>query len=453
MLHPITWVTHLLAAIWSVSNDYSWYITVQANCSLPTLRCVREAKAIHTQAIAENLEHYWCEVGEEAARVEHERQAKEAHDKQVAVDYIKARRFDNDEMSPPIVNIIHNHQHQHLTCKRVSLGGLEGGYKNEQLEQQHKYQVIHNKERWSNTTPALSSRKQTSTPPTCPGPSPHICCQSASRNSNAQPAPFLARAAQGQLPKHLIAEWLANDRLYMQGYISLAESLVRVVTETSSAAPPLASRRHPKRAARTDLSSASKRSSPASLPKPHPPSCPGSKRPCASSALKKRTTKRGAGRASKTGDALHLHCPAAGRPTRDAGPQQRSRRRRDAQQRKEVIRNWSNKNLTMFVETLERIVNEGVSQAARGDEMRWAEVKHRAGAVWQATLDAEEAFWSEAEGATSHLVRGLLGGKEGSLLERNTRRAQGRARRMCRTWAVCDGDVEVLMELEENDKN
>lgn len=125
MLHPITWVTHLLAAIWSVSNDYSWYITdpaanfalVQANCGLPTLRCVREAKAIHTQAVAENLEHYWCEVGEEAARVEHERQAKEAHDKQVAVDYIKARRFDNNEMSPPIVSIIHNHQHhhQHLT--------------------------------------------------------------------------------------------------------------------------------------------------------------------------------------------------------------------------------------------------------------------------------------------------------------------------------------------------
>lgn len=76
MLHPITWVTHLLAAIWSVSNDYSWYITdpaanfalVQANCGLPTLRCVREAKVIHTQAVAENLEHYWCEVGEEKGK-------------------------------------------------------------------------------------------------------------------------------------------------------------------------------------------------------------------------------------------------------------------------------------------------------------------------------------------------------------------------------------------------
>merc|ERR1711907_96964 len=32
--------------------------------------------------------------------------------------------------------------------------------------------------------------------------------------------PFLERAAKGTLPKPLIAQWLANDRQYIEGYLS-----------------------------------------------------------------------------------------------------------------------------------------------------------------------------------------------------------------------------------------
>ncbi|KAF1915542.1 hypothetical protein BDU57DRAFT_518558 [Ampelomyces quisqualis] len=67
--------------------------------------------------------------------------------------------------------------------------------------------------------------------------------------------------------------------------------------------------------------------------------------------------------------------------------------------RRELIPNWSNRDFMMFVEQLERILNEAVSTAVKGDDGVWAQVKSRTDAVWQAVLDAEEAFWPDVAGA------------------------------------------------------
>merc|ERR1711963_527931 len=51
--------------------------------------------------------------------------------------------------------------------------------------------------------------------------------------------PFLERAAKGTLPKPLIAQWLANDRQYIQGYLSTIKNTLNLVrsTHTSTTAP------------------------------------------------------------------------------------------------------------------------------------------------------------------------------------------------------------------------
>jgi thiaminase len=59
--------------------------------------------------------------------------------------------------------------------------------------------------------------------------------------------------------------------------------------------------------------------------------------------------------------------------------------------RKEFIPNWASKEFAAFVEELERAVDEGSGKAT-------AEVRRRAEDVWKAVLDAEEAFWPDIEG-------------------------------------------------------
>ena len=63
--------------------------------------------------------------------------------------------------------------------------------------------------------------------------------------------------------------------------------------------------------------------------------------------------------------------------------------------RRELIPNWSNRDFMMFVEELERILNQGVSEAVGRDDAKWQETKARTDPIWRAVLDAEEAFWPQ----------------------------------------------------------
>lgn len=83
--------------------------------------------------------------------------------------------------------------------------------------------------------------------------------------------------------------------------------------------------------------------------------------------------------------------------------------------RREFIPNWSNRDFLMFVEQLERIINEAVGTAVKGDDQFWKQLKGRTDAVWKAVLDAEEAFWPDVGGsgaANGAGVRGIANERE-----------------------------------------
>ncbi|KAF2637880.1 heme oxygenase-like protein [Massarina eburnea CBS 473.64] len=63
--------------------------------------------------------------------------------------------------------------------------------------------------------------------------------------------------------------------------------------------------------------------------------------------------------------------------------------------RKEFIPNWTNDEFIKFVDTLEKLLNEGVAQAIARDEALKEGLVRRAEYVWENLLDAEEAFWPE----------------------------------------------------------
>jgi thiaminase len=299
----------------------------------------------------------------------------------------------------------------------------------------------------------------------------HLLSLSIPQFKRTTTAPFLERAAHGTLPKQVIAEWLANDRLYIQGYISLAENLIRTIEATSTATRATATS--------VDIDSIESRllrwlvaaienvqreaawfdemTTVYGLTAPTPTSAqksPGVQRfealfshlstqppnpflPWLEGAVCLFSTEkvyyeawRWARKQDRRRSSQDDSSPAAADYSGDLD---------GGAMRKEFIPNWSNKNFLMFVETLERIINEGVGAAVGRDDERWKEVKRRAELVWQATLDAEEVFWPPVEGVSSAsrgdsgvkteyngtAVHGLLGAKEGSLLEPSTRRYDG----------------------------
>lgn len=298
----------------------------------------------------------------------------------------------------------------------------------------------------------------------------HLLSVSIPQFKRTTTAPFLARAAQGQLSKHLIGQWLANDKLYIQGYISLAENLTRIIKSSSSAenqadvesiesrllrwlgaaienvkresewfdemtrsynltAPTTSSSSKSLGVQRFEalFSQLSSQSPNAFLPWLEGAVCLFSTEKVyyeAWSWARKQYHRRSASPLPGS--------TAATSRSRSPNPvtQDYSKDLDGGAMRKEFIPNWSNKNFMMFVEILERIINEGVSRAVAGDDKRWQEVKSRADAVWQATLDAEEAFWPDVDGRAANTfsgnsndvgVSGLSGAKDGTLLEPNTR--------------------------------
>lgn len=274
----------------------------------------------------------------------------------------------------------------------------------------------------------------------------HLLSVSIPQLKRTTTAPFLARAAQGQLPKSVIADWLANDRLYIKGYISLAENLVRIIEQTSKAT----------RATATTVNIESiesrllrwldaaiqnvKRESEwfddiiktYDLPAPTPSSSnnnlgvqrfealfsqlssstPNEFLPWLEGAVCLFSTEKMYYEAwswARKQGRRRSHDGASGRSrSRSPNPETMdySKDLDGGAMRKEFIPNWSNKNFMMFVETLERIINEGVGEAVGRDAKKWQEVKQRADPVWQATLDAEEAFWPDVDGNANYASTG-----------------------------------------------
>ncbi|PSN59841.1 heme oxygenase-like protein [Corynespora cassiicola Philippines] len=238
--------------------------------------------------------------------------------------------------------------------------------------------------------------------------------------TRATQSPFLRQAASGSVPKQKISNWLANDRLYMLGYIRLSGELLRILQLPSKPTPSkdagtvevrlldwlvdaLANIRREERffmdvaerfGLEVDISEAG--------------------------TVKAEDKIEGLKRFEKlfgsltTGAAPNDFLPwlegavlfwATEKVYFEAwswAKRQAAEKGGDPEDdpdggamRKEFIPNWTNDEFITFVNTLEGIVNDGVKQAVNDDRTKWDEVVSRAEPVWKALLDAEEAFWPD----------------------------------------------------------
>jgi len=241
---------------------------------------------------------------------------------------------------------------------------------------------------------------------------------------------FLARAANGTLPKPLVAQWLANDLQYLKVYKGLSEQTLAIIRRTQ----PSTTIPDPE-----DLQTRLNAWLDAAIQN-------GTREEAffqevadiykidlnITSATKNEGLRRYENlfdtfSASSRGEFLpwlegavmlwameKVYYEAwswARRQDAQSSPRTYEKDMDGGAMRREFIPNWSNRDFMMFVEQLERILNEAVSTAVRGDDELWRQVKTRTDTVWQAVLDAEEAFWPDVDG-----VGVLNGAANGSTL-------------------------------------
>lgn len=251
--------------------------------------------------------------------------------------------------------------------------------------------------------------------------------------------PFLARAAKGTLPKSVIATWLANDLQYLKVYKGISEQTLAIVRRnhsTSAAVDPEAietrliawleaavqnGNREEKFFAEVaeiyDIEIAITESTKnAGLRKyeqmythfsqtDHQAFLPWLESAVILWAMEK---------------VYYESWSWARRQDAQSSPRIYDNDQDGGAMRREFIPNWSNRDFLMFVEQLERVINEGVSMAVKGDEELWRTVKMRSDKVYAAVLDAEEVFWPdvEEEGKLMEMVVG--GSQQGQELDGST---------------------------------
>jgi hypothetical protein len=121
-----TWLTTLFTSVLIVTNDISWYLNASAsrplmtgaNCSFPTLACIRRAKTHGLALIEQNDAEYWLKVREDKAQTNEGRRVKETHDKAIADAFSKAERG-NEWIRKPLVCsvtvLVHNVFYKRVT--------------------------------------------------------------------------------------------------------------------------------------------------------------------------------------------------------------------------------------------------------------------------------------------------------------------------------------------------
>ncbi|KAH9872788.1 hypothetical protein J1614_005182 [Plenodomus biglobosus] len=232
--------------------------------------------------------------------------------------------------------------------------------------------------------------------------------------------PFLSRAANGTLPKAIVARWLANDRQYLQGYISTSDHILSLLrsqrksTTATEGEPDIETRligwlesavKNGEREARFFQEVAETyKIDIASPPVNDIVKLEGLRRyEILFSTVASQAPHafipwlEGAILLWATEKAYYDAFSWARQQDGQSSPKNYNNDLDGGAMRREFIPNWSNRDFLMFVEQLERIVNEGVSEAVNCDDEKWAEVMQRAGVIWQAVLDAEEAFWPDVE--------------------------------------------------------
>ncbi|KAF2004506.1 heme oxygenase-like protein [Amniculicola lignicola CBS 123094] len=255
----------------------------------------------------------------------------------------------------------------------------------------------------------------------------HLLKLNTAQFTHATQSPFLHHAASGSLPKSTISHWLANDRLYMRGYIALTGQLLRILqlpakpVHSKSQDPTeirlvdwlvdaLVNIRREERffidvaekyGLDLDLTGGSECGEVAEEKKIQGlkrfealfESLTGDKRtssflPWLEGVVVFWATEKVYFEAWSWAKRKAEETRGETDPTNDAD---------GGAMRVEFIPNWTNMEFIQFVDKLETIVNEGVQGAVNGDNKKWAEVCERAEKQWSLLLSAEEAFWPEVE--------------------------------------------------------
>ncbi|KAL6706666.1 hypothetical protein ACN47E_005208 [Coniothyrium glycines] len=258
--------------------------------------------------------------------------------------------------------------------------------------------------------------------------------------------PFLARAANGNLAKPVIAQWLVNDREYVRGYIATNNKLAEILRSqnrapTAADAEPdietrltawcVAGAQNGEREIRlfNEVSEIYKLGVPAVSSESYKTQGlrlyeilfsrlaaqqPNTFIPWLEAAVLLWSTEK----------CYYEAWSWARRQDAQSSPRNFDNDQDGGAMRREFIPNWSNRDFLMFVEQLERIINEGVSEAVGRDDEKWKDVKKRTDSIWRAVLDAEDAFWPDVDGVKAGLLQeakvdGVRGSTNGTALEGN----------------------------------
>ncbi|KAF2868324.1 putative transcription regulator [Massariosphaeria phaeospora] len=257
----------------------------------------------------------------------------------------------------------------------------------------------------------------------------HLLTQHTPLFARATQAPFLRLAASGQLPKPQISHWLANDRLYMQGYIQLTGSLLHMLQLPQQPTPnhqaphlhdPVEVRLldwlvdalvNIRREERFFVDVAERYGLDLDLTE----GCGAVNEERKLLGLKRFETlfdSLTTAEQAHAGFLPWLEGVVVFWATEKVYFEAWSWAKRQAEtsstasanvhededggaMRKEFIPNWTNEEFIRFVDALEAILNEGVRQAVGGDERLMKNVVERAERRWKELLDAEEGFWPE----------------------------------------------------------
>ncbi|EOA89276.1 hypothetical protein ACJQWK_09242 [Exserohilum turcicum] len=260
--------------------------------------------------------------------------------------------------------------------------------------------------------------------------------------------PFLERAAKGTLSKHLVAQWLSNDRQYIEGYISISQHTLNLLRSTHNSTTAPGAEPDIETRLITWLEAAIKNGERERdlfqevadiykidmYPTPLQDNVKSEGLRRYEALFNSVTSQQpnsfipwleGAVLLWATEKIYYEAWTWARRQDTKGSPRSYENDLDGGAMRREFIPNWSNRVFLMFVEQLERIINEGVSLAVNRDAQRWIDVKSRADPIWRALLNAEEAFWPDIHGSECGLLEPGVQRREDGRMDGTTVRSTG----------------------------
>lgn len=245
---------------------------------------------------------------------------------------------------------------------------------------------------------------------------------------------FLHHAATNQLPKHLLSQWLANDLLYMRGYIKLAGELLSI---TKLPATPASNNKDDssdavehrlvdwlvdalvniRREERFFVDVSKKYGIDVDITDDNGAvqedrKIEGLKKFewLFDNAMKEYGNKEGEALPWLEGVVLFWATEIVYYTAWSWANEQMEKRKTVGAGEKnetgddmvdimqaEFIPNWTNEDFKSFVDGLEAILNDGVNKTAGGDQTRWTGIVDRAEKIWRQVLDAEALFWPNVD--------------------------------------------------------